>query len=311
MIIILGLYAVLIWLIFFQFKVLPWNWLSKTAVALIGVAILFTFMGLLNSRTPSGRVAIMSPVVSIAAVVNGTIVEIPVQTYQAVKNGDALFKLDKRPFEFAVQQAEANFKIAEVSYKRVITAVEKNPATFSRQKVDEIQAAFEVAQATLEVAKYNLDRTTVVAAGDGVIGSVRLRVGDKVPAFKPVLPMIRTGEARLWGVFQQNGQSAIQVGSDVGISFASEPGVVRWTKILEIAPGTSGGQVSASANLLGQGDTGNSSEVLVWLEWPKDVPRDSVNIGYVGSATVIGPKAGAIGGLAKILLSVKAFVQYL
>jgi hypothetical protein len=53
---------------------------------------------------------------------------------------------------------------------------------------------------------------------------------------------MRTGESRIWGVFQQTGNNAIAIGNDVGISFASEPGIVRWTKIIEIAPGTGGGR---------------------------------------------------------------------
>jgi multidrug resistance efflux pump len=95
--------------------VLPWNWISKTASAVVGIAILLTFMGLLNSRTPSGRVTVMSPVVEIAPVVDGTLVEVMVKTHQVVKDRDVLFTLDKRPFELAVQQAQANYDITEVS----------------------------------------------------------------------------------------------------------------------------------------------------------------------------------------------------
>jgi hypothetical protein len=36
--------------IFFQFKILPWNLITKIAVSFVGLAILLTFMALLNSR---------------------------------------------------------------------------------------------------------------------------------------------------------------------------------------------------------------------------------------------------------------------
>jgi len=311
MIIILGIYAVFIWLIFFQLKILPWNWVTKVLVSLVGLAILLTFMGLLNSRTPSGRVTVMSHVIELATVVNGTVVEIPVKANQKVKQGDVLFALDKRPLEFAVQQAQANHDIAEVSYLRIKTAIEKNPATFSRQQRDEARAKFEAAAAALEIAKYNFNRAVVVAPVEGILGIVPLRVGSKVAAFKPVMAMIRTDEARIWGVFQQNGHQAIKVGADVGISLSSEPGVVHWTKVLEISLGTEGGQVNISAKLVGQSDIGSTSEIVVVLEWPEDLPKDAVNIGTVGTATIIGPDAGAIGSLARILLTVKSYAQYL
>lgn len=311
MTIVLGIYAAFIWLIFFQFKILPWNRLTKILVSLFGLAILLTFIGLLNSLTPSGRVTVMSPVVEVASVVNGTVAEIPVKTHQVVKDGDVLLKLDKRPFEFAVQQAQASSKIAEVTYLRIKTAVEKNPGTFSRQKVDETQAIYQAASAALEIAKYNLDRAEIVAIGDGILGSVQLRVGDRAAAYKPVMAMIRTGEARFWAVFQQNGRQAIAVGADVGISLSSEPGVIRWTKIIEIAPGTASGQKSASAQLVGQGDIGTTGEIIVVLGWPEGLPKDAVKVGSIGIATVIGPGSGPIGSLANILLKVKSWAQYL
>lgn len=253
----------------------------------------------------------MSPVVEIAPVVSGTVAEIPVTTHQAVIGGDVLFKLEKTPFEFAVLKAQAEFSIAEATYKRYSTAIERNPGTHSRQQVGEKLAEFEATKATLEIAKYNLDRTEIPALGVGVLGTVQLRVGDKVAAYKPVMAMIRTGEARIWGVFEQNGQQAIKVGADVGVSLSSEPGVIRWTKITEIAPGTASGQKSASGQLLNQGDIGNSGEVLVVLDWPKGLPEDAVKVGNIGIATIIGPDAGPIGSLAQILLMVKAYAQYL
>lgn len=311
MLIIVGIYAVFVWLIFFKFKVFPWNGFTKVLVSLVGLAILLTFMGLLNSRTPSGRITVMSPVGEIASAVNGTVIEIQVKSHQVVKEGDVLFKLDKRPFVFAVRQAQANHDIAEVSYQRAKTIAEKNPGAVSRQSIDEARANFEAAAAALDIAKYNLDRAEITTISDGIVGAIRLRTGDRATAFKPVMPIIRTGEAHIWGVFQQNGQQAIEVGADVGISLSSEPGVVRWTKIIAIAPGTPSGQVRVDANLVGQEDIGNSGEKLVVLEWPDGLPKNAVSVGSIGIATIIGPDAGAIGSLAKILLTVKSYAQYL
>jgi multidrug resistance efflux pump len=311
MVIIIGIYAAFIWLIFFKLKVLPWNWKSKTASTVVGIAILLTFMGLLNSRTPSGRVTVMSPVVEIASAVNGTVAKVLVKTHQVVKDGDILFTLDKRPFEFAVHQAQAKYDITEVTYKRTITANKNRPDTFSLARVDETRTNFEDASAILEIAKYNLDRTETEAVGQGILGAVRVQVGDRAAAFKPVMGMMRTGEAKIWGVFQQTGNNAITIGSDVGIAFASEPGVVRWTKIAEIAPGTGSGQMPVNARLVSLDDIGISNEVLVILDWPEGMSSSTLAVGNIGAATVIGPNAGPIGSLAQILLIVKAWAQYL
>ena len=203
------------------------------------------------------------------------------------------------------------FSLIRFRNKRIDEAIKKSASAFSRRQLDEARANFEATSAALELAKYNLERTAVVAPGDGTLGPVELRVGDKIAAFKPVMGLVRAGDARIWGVFQQNGGGAIKVGTDVAIAMRYEPGVVRWSKILEVAPATSGGQTSASAQLVGQGTIGSSEELLVVLEWPEGVSRDGMQVGVVGTATVIGPDSGAIGSLASILIRIKALMNYL
>jgi multidrug resistance efflux pump len=116
----------------------------------------------------------MSPVVEIAPVVDGTLVEVMVKTHQVVKDRDVLFTLDKRPFELAVQQAQANYDITEVTFKRTTTANKNRPGTFSDAKEDENRTQFQAASAILEIAKYNLDRTQIKAIGEGILGAVRV-----------------------------------------------------------------------------------------------------------------------------------------
>jgi len=76
MIIILGVYAALVWLVFFRLKVLPWNLITKIAVSVVGLCILLTFMALLNTRTPTGQVTVTTRAGDVASVVGGTVTEI-------------------------------------------------------------------------------------------------------------------------------------------------------------------------------------------------------------------------------------------
>jgi hypothetical protein len=69
--------------------------------------------------------------------------------------------------------------------------------------------------------------------------------------------------------------------------------------------------MAADARLVSQGDIGSSNDVLIVLDWPEGMSSGTLAVGNVGAATIIGPNAGAIGSLAQILLSVKAWVQYL
>ena len=57
MLIIVLLYVGAAWLLFFCFKLLPWNWPWRIVTVLLGVAIVAIFIALLNTLTPSGRIA--------------------------------------------------------------------------------------------------------------------------------------------------------------------------------------------------------------------------------------------------------------
>lgn len=311
MLIVLSIYAALVWLLFFKLKVLPWGRTSKISVGLIGLAIILVVLGLLNSLTPSGRAAVMSKIVEVAPVVGGTVAEVPVTANMIVEKGDVLLRLDKRPFQFAVDLAQANFDIASKTYERKSKAYEMNTATVSVQVLDESLSAMQAAEARLRIAKYELENTDILAPSAGEIASVRVTVGGQVPAMSGVMPLIPTDSGVIVAVFEQNGGAAIVPGAPVGLAFSRYPGQIHWTTVAGLAKGTSGGQVSVDSTLLDTGDVGSSSELLVFIDWPATVSRDGLAPGAIGSATVIGANAGPMGSLAKALLWMKAFTSYL
>jgi hypothetical protein len=59
MLIIAVLYIGVAWLVFFRFKLLPWNWPWRIVTLLLGCVILAIFIALLNTLTPSGRIAVI------------------------------------------------------------------------------------------------------------------------------------------------------------------------------------------------------------------------------------------------------------
>jgi hypothetical protein len=80
MLIIAILYIGIAWLVFFRFKLLPWNWRWRIVSALLGCVILAVFIALLNTLTPSGRIAVVGRVVEVTPNVAGTVTSIPVET---------------------------------------------------------------------------------------------------------------------------------------------------------------------------------------------------------------------------------------
>lgn len=311
MVIVLGLYAVLIWLIFFKFELLPWSKGTKSAVALIGLVIVLVVIGLLNTRTPSGRVTVVAHVVEIAPVVGGVVAEVSVEPNTPITAGTKLFEIDNTPYRAALDEVMANLQIAQLSYDRKKTVFDKNKGTISGQDVDEALAALATAQAQKDGAQYDFDQTVVKAPSDGMVTSLGVSVGDQARPLSPVMPFIRADSMFIAGVFAQNGLDGMPPGTPVRILLDRKPGLIFESEVVEIAPGTSSGQIPVGADLLSALDIGSTGEALVVLAWPDGLDRGIATAGTVGSATAFGPDAGAMGILATVLLYIKMIGTYL
>ncbi len=311
MLIVLAIYAALIWLIFFQFKLLPWSKVTKGLVALVGLVIVLVVIGMLNTKTPSGRVTAMGQVVEIAPVVSGVVDTVSVKANDPVEEGSELFRLDQRSYQYTLDQAVAREEIAKITYDRKAKLAEGQSATISQQELDEAQAQLVQAVAARESAEYNLEQTVVRAPSDGIVTALRLAPGEQTSAMSPVIPFIRAGSPLLVGVFGQNGAAAISPGVEVRIVFYGDPGSIYKTTVTSIVPGTSSGQFQVSGALAGGSDIGASTDLLVTIAWPENVPSSLKGLGMTGSATVFGPDAGAMGLLATVLLYIKMLGTYL
>lgn len=301
--IILTLYAVLVWLIFFRCRWLDWNRASQALVAVIGLGICLVVIAQLNVRAPAGRVAVIGVVVEIAPAVGGVVSAVHVVPNAPVAAGTPLFQLDPRPFPFAVDDTVAALDIATRTLERQQAAFERSEgAAVTRQALDERQAAFDAARARLANAEYELKQSTVRAPADGIVTATSLSPGDQARPFAPVMPFIETDSLRLAGVFGHNGLGAIRRGARVEMAFDSAPGRLFTSEIREILPGVAGGQIDVGADLLTAADGCGASEVVVLLAWPDALPEDTARLGMVGTATVFGENAAPFGMLAKVLL---------
>lgn len=136
--------------------------------------------------------------------VNGIIVERLFDEGSFVKEGDPLYKIDPRVYEAVVAQAEAALaqanaqvaaarreadRVAELRERRVASEQTEDTAIAAR---DAAIAAVKVAEAQLLTAQIDLDRTTITAPLDGVIGLEQTTRGALVTASQPTpLAVIR------------------------------------------------------------------------------------------------------------------------
>jgi multidrug resistance efflux pump len=112
--ILLIIYSVIVWLIFFKFKLLPWNITSQVIVVTIPIIALTILILFMNICAPSSSdVRAQNYVIPIVPRVTGQVTEVPIEPNRPIKKGDVLFKIDPVPFEAAEKAANATLRGAQ------------------------------------------------------------------------------------------------------------------------------------------------------------------------------------------------------
>ena len=112
--ILLGIYSYIVYLIFFKFKWLPWNFVSQVIVITIPIVGLTLLILLLNIAAPSSAdVRVVNYVTAVNARIQGMVVDVPITPNQPIKKGQVLFRLDPRPIEIEISSAKAQIEALE------------------------------------------------------------------------------------------------------------------------------------------------------------------------------------------------------
>jgi len=126
--------------------------IKKVTVIILLVSVLFFIWYVLADRhTPyTDQARIKGLITPVTARVSGNITKINIKLHSKVKAGDILFQLDKRPFEIAIAQAEANIDNTTQSIAASSASVKSSAGKLG------------VAKAQLDRAQRNWDRVKKV-----------------------------------------------------------------------------------------------------------------------------------------------------
>ncbi len=186
--------------------------------------------------TRDGKVR--AELVSITPQVSGKIVRIGVKDNQLVKAGDLLFTLDPEPYRIALDNASAALAKArsdldkaehEANRRQSLsrTVISAEAADESRLNAQAMKAAYEVAQANLEQARWSLARTEVHAASDGYITNLQARVGNYATAGVPLVALIDIHSFYVQGYFEETKLRHIAPGKPAEVVLYSGDRVLR------------------------------------------------------------------------------------
>ena len=145
--------------------------------------------------------------VALKARVDGQIVAVNFREGQLVAKGEVLFRIDPRPYEAALRQAEANAlrdraarEQARSQAKRYQELLDKNFISKEayaqiRTNAETAEATAKASQAALENTRLNLEYCTIHSPLDGYVGRVLLQAGNMVRA-NDVNPLVVINQVR-------------------------------------------------------------------------------------------------------------------
>ncbi|MBE0615037.1 MAG: efflux RND transporter periplasmic adaptor subunit [Burkholderiales bacterium] len=132
--------------------------------------------------------------VTLKSRVDGQIVAVGFKEGQRIRKGAVLFRIDPRPFETALRQAEANqmrdtaqqeqTRSQERRYQELLQKnfVSKEAYAQIRTNADTAAAVALASKAAVENARLQLDYCTIRAPIDGFVGKIMLQMGNMVKA---------------------------------------------------------------------------------------------------------------------------------
>jgi RND family efflux transporter MFP subunit len=193
--------------------------LTVVALALMGGRWLWVRYNV-EPWTRDGR--IRADIVQVSPDINALVTEVRVKNDQIVQAGDTLFVLDQPRYELALRQADAAVTSAEVALaqarrenarnKGLTDLVTSEQVEEGQSKVDQLAAQLNAARVARDLARLNLERTTVRAPVNGVVTNVELQPGDYASAGHQVLALVATDTLHVDGYFEETKLPRIRVG---------------------------------------------------------------------------------------------------
>jgi RND family efflux transporter MFP subunit len=199
-------------------------------------------------------------VVPVAADVSGLISDVFAHDNEKVSKGQQLFRIDQRRFQYALDQAKADVASHQAALDQakrdLVRGQSLTNVAITQQQVEQRQQAADVAlaqldaaNATLEVARLNLERSTVVAPVNGIVTNFGLLPGRYVNAGAAVFALIDSDTFRVEGYFEETKLRRIRVGEDATVKLIGDSGALLG-HVESIAYGIEDQSRSTSGDLL-------------------------------------------------------------
>ncbi len=145
-----------------------------------------------------------------------------------------LFTLRRGEQEARLREAESNLALSREVYKRTQELVTRNAT--SRAPKDRALAELEVAKARVELAQLELDRTSIRAPFDGVVGTRWVDPGDRVTDETPLVQIDAVDRLQVLFAISEQGVAFARLGASLEIRVLPYPGETFPGQVFFVSP---------------------------------------------------------------------------
>ena len=206
--------------------------------------------------TTTGQVR-SAAVSQLKAETNGNVDAVPIRPGARVRKGDALVRLDARPFDLAVREAEAALQEAKIRLQAnlagdsaLLSASEDAARLANAAALSGVPGA----EVRLERARLDRERAVITAPFDGVVDRVEVAEGSRVSPGQDIATVVDVTHLRVEAQVLEHDLPYVRVGGEALISTPATGGEAVRGRITAVLPlvdstnsgGTGGGELGPS-----------------------------------------------------------------
>lgn len=165
-------------------------------------------------------------VVPLKVEASGTVIEILARPGDRLRKGQPVVKLDPRPFDIAVEEAEAALRQAQLQLLDNTlpdSLVSGKSVTGERLKNAEVRSGVETARVRLDRARYERERAVIAAPFDGTLDDLRVSSGERLSAGQEIGKLVDLQNLRIDAAVLEHDLPLVRVGGEATITTAATP----------------------------------------------------------------------------------------
>jgi RND family efflux transporter MFP subunit len=177
--------------------------------------------------------------VSLKGEAQGTVLAVLVRPGDRADSGQVLVRLDPRPFDLAIREAETQVADASVRYRDILIGEDTTaslPEGLERRRNARLRAGVDGAEARLERARLDRERATLQAPFAGTVDEVQVVVGQRLAPGDPIVTLVDLRSLIVEAAVLEHDLPLVRRGAKATVSLAAGGGAFYAGRVRAVLP---------------------------------------------------------------------------